>query len=124
MNITSFNPLILTSNYDEIIKVFEALGFEQRHTPTGVSAEGRNYQGCRLTDANGFHVDVAATSKVRPHDDTCIRMNVDNFEEGVEFLKNLGFTNVSGKVVEAPTSKSCLMVSPSGFGIDVCEHLK
>ena len=31
MKITSFNPMIITANADDIIKTFEALGFERRH---------------------------------------------------------------------------------------------
>ena len=31
MQITTFNPMILSSKADEIIKLFEELGFEKRH---------------------------------------------------------------------------------------------
>ena len=33
MKITTFNPLIVSQNADEIISLFEELGFEKRHTP-------------------------------------------------------------------------------------------
>ena len=32
MKITSFNPLIVTSDSESIIKLFEELGFEKKHT--------------------------------------------------------------------------------------------
>ena len=36
MKITSFNPLIATAHSDSIIKLFEELGFERRHTKEGI----------------------------------------------------------------------------------------
>ena len=33
MKITGFNPIIASSKAEEIVKVFEALGFDKRHTP-------------------------------------------------------------------------------------------
>ena len=33
MKITTFNPLIVSQNADEVIALFEELGFEKRHTP-------------------------------------------------------------------------------------------
>ena len=33
MKITTFNPMILTPNADEVIKFFEELGFERKHAP-------------------------------------------------------------------------------------------
>ena len=37
MKITSFNPLIITKDAAPVIELFEALGFEQRHTKTGIN---------------------------------------------------------------------------------------
>ena len=31
MKITTFNPMILSKNAEEIIKLFEELGFEKKH---------------------------------------------------------------------------------------------
>lgn len=39
MKITGFNPLILTTDMENTIKVFEDLGFERRHTKDDL--EGR-----------------------------------------------------------------------------------
>ncbi len=36
MKITSFNPLIITKDAASVIELFEALGFEKRHTKTGI----------------------------------------------------------------------------------------
>lgn len=42
MQITSFNPLIATAHYDSIVKLFEELGFERRHTKEGIEVEDRD----------------------------------------------------------------------------------
>lgn len=123
MKITSFSPLIVTTQSEETIKLFEALGFEKHHQQAGPDPSKSFVADTTMKNPDGFRVDVARVRE-RPQDLTCIRMNVDNFEEAVAFLEARGFRNVSGKVVEAPSSKSCLMVSPSGFGFDVCQHLK
>ena len=125
MKITSFNPLILTSHPEEIVKVFEDLGFEQRHNPTGTSATGSQYEGCRMKDANGFHVDVTATSKVRERDETSIRMNVDNFDEARAILVAHGFKSATGdNATDTGSAKGEMLVSPSGFTISLVEHKK
>jgi hypothetical protein len=52
MQITTFNPMILTSieNSENIIKLFEELGFERRHEVDNVDNRGIN--SVRLKDAN------------------------------------------------------------------------
>ncbi len=123
MKITTFNPLIVSNNADEIIALFEALGFERRHNieaNTGTT----DFNSVRMKDANGFHVDIAnvPTSK---QDLTLNRMNVDNFDEAYEFLTARGFKNPQGgHTVDTKTNKSCMMISPSGFAFDLCEHIK
>ena len=39
MKITSFNPLIVTKDAESAIKLFEALGFERRHTKDSIGIE-------------------------------------------------------------------------------------
>ena len=81
MKITSFNPLIVTKDAEAAIAVFEALGFEKRHTKEGISIN--DVTNVRMKDANGFHVDVTQGDG----EWTMIRMNVDNLEEAIEFLE-------------------------------------
>jgi hypothetical protein len=124
MKITSFNPLILTSDSGSTIKLFEELGFERRHCITITSPSGKDITTVRMKDPNGFYVDVSQVDGI-PRDMTLIRMNVDNFEEAYEFLSARGFTNPSGeKTVDTRTNKSCMMTSPSGFAFDLCQHIK
>lgn len=35
-----------------------------------------------------------------------------------------GFKHLSGNIVEGATNKSAMLVSPSGFGFDLCQHIK
>ncbi len=122
MKITSFNPLIVTKDPESVIALFEALGFEKQHTKTGIS--DLNITGVRMKDANGFHVDVASGDF--PQDRTIIRMNVDNLEEAVELLTVRGFRKApTFKETEGtPSSRFNVMISPSGFIINVIQHIK
>jgi hypothetical protein len=118
MKITTFNPSIISKDAESIVSLFEELGFEKKHNKTG-----ENFSSNRMKDANGFHVDV--TSAAIPQDITTIRMNVNSFDEAYELLTARGFTIVQGgKVTDTGSSKSAMMVSPSGFSIIVAEHLK
>ena len=52
-------------------------------------------------------------------------MNVDNIEEALELLAARGFRNPLGDEIEdSGSSKTVLMVSPSGFAIRVIQHTK
>ena len=48
MKITTFNPIIISSKSDDIVKLFEELGFEKRHH----NEEVEDRPGFRLKDAN------------------------------------------------------------------------
>ena len=89
MKITSFSPLILTTDPENTIKLFEELGFEKRHTKD--SLDGReDIVGVRMKDANGFYVDIVKSGKTT-QDMITIRMNVDDFDEAREMLESHGF---------------------------------
>lgn len=123
MQITTFNPMILSKNADEIIKLFEALGFERRHKVDNI--DDKDISSVRMTDANGFHVDVARVESMTK-DMTTIRMNVRDFDEAYEFLKAHGFKNARGEdhTVDSASARSCLMISPSGFSIQLTQHIR
>ncbi len=121
MKITGFSPLIVTEHGDDIIKLFEDLGFEKRHSHEQLN--GRNIDDVTMNDPNGNRVDVAQVGQI-PEDLTMIRMNVDNFDEAFEMLTARGFTCRENSIIELPSSKSAMMISPSGFKFDLCQHLK
>ena len=74
-------------------------------------------------DGKVFHVDVASAPV--PQDITTMRMNIDNFDEAYNMLLDKGFKNSQGeKVTETPSSKSTMMIAPSGFPINITQHIK
>ena len=123
MQITTFNPMILSRNADEIIKLFEELGFERRHKVDNI--DGKDISSVRMTDSNGFHVDVARVESMT-QDMTTMRMNVRDYDEAYEFLKAHGFKNARGEdhAVESKSARSCLMIAPSGFSIQLTQHIR
>ena len=111
MKITAFNPLILSPNAGEVVEVLEALGFERAHTKTGISHS--DVTSIDLKYGEDFRVDVATVDKF-PQDMTVIRMNVRDFDEAY----------AGDEVTETPSSRSALMVSPSGFAISLSYHIR
>ena len=125
MKITSFNPLIVTKDIEAVAGLFEELGFEKRHNPSGTSAVGNEYKSYRMTDANGFHVDVSTSTGALDQDFTAIRMNVDDFDEAYDLLISRGFINAqNGTVTNTGSAKACMLISSSGFGISLVQHVK
>ena len=123
MQITTFNPMILSKNADEIVRLFEEMGFERKHQVNNI--DGKDISSIRMTDANGFNVDVARVESME-RDMTTMRMNVRDFDEAYEFLKSRGFKNARGEdhAVESRSARSCLMISPSGFSIQLTQHIR
>ena len=123
MKITTFNPQIITKDAESVKKLFEDLGFEQRHNPKGIGE--LDVTGIRMKDASGFYLDISQPDVQIPQDLTVIRMNVDNFGEAYELLKSHGFKNFYGdQTVAMKSSESTIMISPSGFAINLVQHIK
>ena len=122
MKITTFNPSIITKDAEPVMKVFEDLGFQQTHNKAeNVDVE---FSAHRMKDENGFHVDVVDVPMI-PQTYSAIRINVDNFEEAYEFFISRGFrdSKFAGPGTTA-SSKYAYLVSPTGFVLDVCQHVK
>ena len=132
MKITSFNPLIATAHSDSIIKLFEELGFERRHTKEGIEIEDKDNAVFRMKDANGFYLDVTQEASIQ-RDITGIRINVDDFDEAYNLFISHGFYNLfishgfkkfmEEGVIDTPSSKFVLLKSPSGFVINLVQHI-
>ena len=125
MKITTFNPAIITKDAESVIALFEALGFERRHTKTGINDSDITNVRMRYTGEDGktFHVDIAQAPV--PQDITAIRMNVRDFDEAYQMLEEKGFRNAQGdKVTHTPSSVATMMVSPSGFAINLGQHIR
>lgn len=115
--------MILSKDADSIISLFEEMGFEKKHKVDNI--DDKDISSVRMTDANGFHVDVARVESLEK-DMTTMRMNVRDFDEAYEFLKERGFKNARGDdhTVESRSARSCLMISPSGFSIQLTQHIR
>lgn len=125
MKITTFNPMIVTKDAEAVIRLFEELGFERRHMKTGINDSDISSVRMRYTGEDGkvFHVDVASAPV--PQDITTMRMNIDNFDEAYNMLTEKGFKNSQGKkVTETGSSRSTMMIAPSGFPINITQHIK
>lgn len=123
MKITTFNPQIITNDAQPLVKLFEELGFEKRHSPKGIGE--LDVTGIRMKDNNGFAVDISVPKADLPQDIASIRMNVDNFEQAYDLLVSHGFRNYYGDhIVQRNSSKSALMIAPSGFSINLVQHIK
>lgn len=118
MKITTFTPLIVTNSIDKNIRLFEKLGFETVHKQ---NPEGNIYD-FTMRDADGHQVDIAKANVEK--DLTIIRMNVPDFDAAFELLQEEGFVIKSGHILETDSAKSAMVVSPSGFAFDLCEHKK
>ena len=123
MKITAFNPQIITKNADTVVNLFEALGFEKRHNKEGIGE--LDVIGIQMKDANGFCLDISQPELELPQDVTAIRMNVDDFDEAYGMLTEKGFRNFYGeKIIETKSARSAIMISPSGFAINLVQHIR
>lgn len=124
MKITTFDPIIVSPKAEDLISVFEALGFEKSHAPVSATSIG-DVQSIRMKNEGGFHVDIADVKGI-PEDRTYIRMNVDNFDEAYDILLKHGYKNKMGenKSLESKSSKAATMISPSGSVIALVQHIK
>lgn len=123
MKITSFNPQIFTKNVNPLVDLFEELGFEKRHDQEGIGE--LNAEGIRMKSPDGFYLDISCPDAELPRDLVGIRMNVDDFDSAYQLLLKHGFKNVYGeKIVETKTGKSAVLISSSGFGINLIRHIR
>ena len=123
MKITSFNPQIFTKNADPIVDLFEGLGFDVRHDQSGIGE--MNVEGIRMKNPDGFYLDISSPDTDLPRDMVGIRMNVDDFDSAYQLLLKNGFRNVYGeKTVDTATGRSAVLISSSGFAVNLIQHKK
>lgn len=123
MKITGFTPQIFTKDEKPILQLFEDLGFERQHTKEDIGE--LNVTGIQMKNADGFRVDLSQTDGLPVQSMTGIRMNVDDFDEAYRLLISHGFQNFYGdRTVETKSSRSAVMVSPSGTVINLVHHIK
>ena len=122
MKITGFCPIIVTKDPETIMKTFEDLGFERRHTKKDI--EGGSNTNYNMKDANGNRINIASSEHI-PQDLTAVNINVDNFQEAYDFFIAHGFVNPRGdKVTDTSSARATMLFSPSGFAVNIIEHIK
>ena len=122
MKITTFNPSIITNDAEPVLQLFRELGFEQTHNKA--ENDDVEFSAHRMKNEGGFHVDVVEVPAVK-QTYTAIRINVDNYEEAIEFFMSKGFREARGFAPSTTkSSKYAYLVSPNGVIIDVCQHIK
>ena len=122
MKITGFCPIIVTQDQESAVKAFETLGFERCHLKTDI--EGGKNANINMKDANGNRINIASSTTV-PRDVTGININVDDFDEAYELLLSQGFINPRGdKVTETASSRATMLFAPSGFPVNITQHIK
>ena len=102
MKFTSFSPLIMTNDSENAKKVFEAFGFTKKHEKK--EATENHDSGFRMKDADGHGISIGQVNQI-PRDMLAVQMNV-------------------GDVINTGSSKSTVMIAPSGFAINVVYHIK
>jgi len=123
MKITAFNPQIVTKDSEPVIKLFEDMGFEKRHTKESIGKFG--ITAYRMKDENGFYIDISQADVGQQKDTVTIRMNVDDFDEAYQLLVSHGFSNEFGdRIAETETSRNAVMSSPSGIKITLIQHIR
>ena len=123
MKITTFDPIIVTPDFDNVVSLFEALGFEKKHAPVTDTGK-QDVRSFRMKHPEGYHVDVADSPDAE-RDLTYIRMNVDNFDEAYDIFMAHGFTNPRGDgTIDSKSSKAASLFSPSGFRMALVQHIK
>ena len=110
---------------DEYSKKVAALNLALAAGELKDNIDDKDISSVRMKDANGFYLDVARVESL-PRDMTTMRMNADDFDEAYELLKAHGFKNARGEdqTIDSKSARSCLMISPSGFSIQLTQHIK
>lgn len=123
VEITSFSPLIMTRDSESIQQLFEELGFTKRHEKKDVTEDKSG--GFRMKDEAGHGISIAQVDRV-PQDFVVVQMNVRDFDEAMGILEAHGFKNMNGEgtVIDTGSSKTAIMMSPSGFAINVVYHVR
>ncbi|MBQ6373339.1 MAG: hypothetical protein IJJ45_02505 [Clostridia bacterium] len=126
MKITTFVPQIIPKDMETVVQLFQELGFAKHQAPTGCGEP--NAEDIRMKDANGFCLDISSMPNIRlPHDVVVIRMTVDDFDEAYQLLQKYGFRDFNGdrtaQTAETASPRSALMILPSGFAINLIQHI-
>ena len=127
MEITSFYPMIITSDFEGVKASYEALGFKIAHTITDPGDKDIDrHKTVIMKNDKGFRLAIDADSdinhSVNPNiPNLAIWMNVRDYDGTVETLKQHGYTAFS-KEREFEFLKTVSMKAPDGHILVVVYH--
>ena len=119
MEITSFYPLIATTDFEGVKAAYEALGFKQAHD---IDVPNSEYHMIVMKNDAGFRMGVFAGPDLKPGmPNTYTWMNVRDFEGAVSALKAHGFTAFMPEH-ELEFLKIASLKAPDGHVVIVAFH--
>ena len=122
MNITSFYPVIASTNLEGSQKDMELLGFHVIHSMDVKGAA--SHRALVMENDAGCRTDIFYDESVTVDNTYAIRINVDDFDEGVEFFRSRGFT-IHGEPVELPAGiVVCMYYEKANLRILIYQHNK
>ena len=121
MNVTSYYPVFYAEDLEAEAKRYtEDLGFTIKH-----KTEVKDLQ-YYILENNGNRIDLVHTTISHlPFSSGYygIRVNVDNFEEGLTYFKNQGMTP-EGEIRETDSARSVVLIGHDGSRIILFQHMK
>lgn len=121
MNITGLRNVVLTPDFENVIKTYEALGFERAHEKNDMGTRGNDE--VVLKSASGETIIVIGL-KETPNTFTALGINVDNIDEASNELEAQGFTRISGQNQKTDSSLGALFRAPQGYMVILSQHTK
>ena len=119
MEITSFYPLIATTDFEGTKAAYEALGFKQAHD---VALPNSQYHQIIMENDQGFRLSILSGPEIKGKmAGTRTWMNVRDFEGTVALLKEHGFTEFQ-PVREFEFMKTVALEAPDGHVVIVAYH--
>jgi len=121
MKITSYYPVFFAEDLEAEVKRYtEDLGFTVKHK---TEVKDLSYY---ILENNGNRIDVVHTTiQHLPFEKGFygIRVNVDNFEEGMSYFKGQGMKQ-EGNIRETDSARSAVLIGRDGSRIILFQHIK
>ena len=118
MTVTSFFPILLKRDLDAALKEYEELGFVRKHTTENFALKSH------VMELNGNCVEIFTSDQKMfdmPDGFYGMRINVRNFEEGVEYFGKKGYKLFSGPI-ETESARIGILADDEGRKIFLYKH--
>ena len=119
MKITSLYPLYTTNDIDSSLIRWSRIGFQERHV-----IETPDYTVHVLKNEAGEKIDMVYADFAYEESFFAIRMNVDNFDEGKDFLLSSGYAEDSSLFTCSFAKFKVFKHIQNGTKVILIEHIK